>query len=153
MADRVRLVGAVNGVLATGKRHGGDAHWIARRTAGDHLRQMGLVTPHLGRRRPSRVRVLAADVGRPRPLLADPANSNRIADGLAGSGHVIEPPLLGADDDRARSDRLLHRHHVAARVRRVDGRQTGSADGRHQDCKQSLFHSLTLNCYTQKRSG
>jgi hypothetical protein len=112
MADRVRLVGAVNGVLATGKRHGGDAHWIARRTAGDHLRQMGLVTPHLGRRRPSRVRVLAADVGRPRPLLADPANSNRIADGLAGSGHVIEPPLLGADDDRARSDRLLHRHHA-----------------------------------------
>jgi hypothetical protein len=33
MADGVRLVGAVNGVLTAGKRHGSHAHWVARRPA------------------------------------------------------------------------------------------------------------------------
>ena len=87
------------------------------------------------------------------PLLADLAHSNRIADGLARSSHVVQPPLFRSDDDGARRDRFLHRHHVAATVRRFDSRQTGSAEGRCQEYKQSLFHSLTLNCYKQKCSG
>ena len=73
------------------------------------------------------------------PLLADLAHSNRIADGLTRSSHVVQPPLFRSDDDGARRDRFLHRHHVAATVRRFDSRQTGSAEGRCQEYKQKFF--------------
>jgi hypothetical protein len=84
-------------------------------------------------------------------LLADLADANRVADGLTGCGHIIEAPLFGANNDGARSDRLLHRDHVAVRVRRIEARQGGSPDGRRQECKQSLFHSLTLTLTNKLR--
>ena len=139
----------MNGVLAAAKRHGRNSHRVAGRASRDHMRQVGLVAADFRRRRPGWVGILAADVGPSRPLLTDPADPNRIADGLAGSSHVVEPPLLRANDDGARSDRLLDRHHIAARVRRVGRREGGSADGCRQECKQNLFHSLTL-CGTNK---
>lgn len=37
-------------------------------------------------------------------------------------------------------------------MRRAGCRQTGCADARHEECKQNLFHSLTLNCRKQERS-
>ena len=147
MADRAWLVGAVNGVLAAGERHGGNPHWVARRSARDHVRQIGFVTPDFRRWRPGRAGIFATDIGRPRPLFADPSYADRIADRLPGFGHIIKASLLCPNNDGAGRGRFLHRHHVAAGMRRLYARQTAHADGRRQECKQNLFHGSPCNCH------
>src|SRR5271169_6586902 len=76
MADRARLVGAVNGVLAAREHHGCIAHRIARRAGRNHIWQVRLVSSHLSRRRPGRMDVFAVDERRSRPLLARPADAD-----------------------------------------------------------------------------
>jgi endonuclease YncB( thermonuclease family) len=137
MADRSGVIGAVNGVFAAGKRHCRNAHRIARRAAGDNFREVGLVFPDFRGRRPIGPNILAVDVRRSRPLLADSADADRIADGLAEAGYVIKTPLAGAHHDGARHERLFHRHRLAARKSRLrDDREragSGSKRGRNQD--------------------
>ena len=67
-ADRARIVGAVDGVVAAGQRQRRDAHRIVRRAAGDDLRHVaGVLALDVGRRRPRRADVLAVDDGAARP--------------------------------------------------------------------------------------
>ena len=100
-ADRSRRVGAVDGVFADAERHRGRAHRIARRAAADHVRHARLVALDFGRRRPVRTQHFAADEARAGPGFSGAADTDRIGDRLAAAGHVIEPPLVGFDDDRA----------------------------------------------------
>src|SRR5262249_37710856 len=69
-ADRVRRVGAVDGVFAARQGHRRDAHRIARAAARDYVRQPGLVEVVLTRRRPPRLDGFAVEAGLPGPLLA-----------------------------------------------------------------------------------
>jgi hypothetical protein len=79
-------------------------------------------------------------------LLAALPQPDRIADGLAGSGHVIKPPLC-ADNDGARSDRLFMAY-IAARTCAAStvakpAAPTAAAKNANR------VHSLTLNRYTK----
>src|SRR5436853_364391 len=78
-ADRAWVIGAVNGVLPAAESHGGCPHRIARAPARNNIRQPRLVAPDVGGRRPGRVQLLTADHGRTGPLLADSADTDRIA--------------------------------------------------------------------------
>src|SRR6185437_9250500 len=101
-ADRARHVGAVDGVFAAGQRHRRDAHRVAWRAAGNHIRDIRLVALDFARRRPGRVTVFAVDRGGAGPLLAGPADADRIAHGPAGIENEIKPPFVGLHHDRAR---------------------------------------------------
>src|SRR5262249_43548601 len=91
-ADRPRVIRAMDGILSpAAERQRARPHGIARTSAWDHVRQRRLVALDLGGWRPGRAQLLAADIGRARPLLADPADADRIAHGLAVAEHVIEP--------------------------------------------------------------
>src|SRR5262245_60261603 len=95
----------MDGILSSAaERQRGRPHGIARTSAWDHVRQRRLVALDLGGWRPGRAQLLAADIGRARPLLADPADADRIAHGLAVAEHVIERPLVGFSPRRCRSN-------------------------------------------------
>src|SRR6516162_2865910 len=89
-ADRARVVGAVNGILAGAQRQRGGAHGIAPAAARNDIGKVRPVVLDLRGRRPCRAQILAADNGRPRPLLAGAAYSHGIAYRLAIAEDVVE---------------------------------------------------------------
>src|SRR5690606_12068885 len=58
---------------------------------------------HLRRRSPARPLGLAGDVVLPLPLEAFAADTDAVLHGAALLVDVVEPPLLGVDDDRVRT--------------------------------------------------
>lgn len=58
---------AVDGDLAAVERQGALAHWIARRTAGNEVRQRRIVTLDLARRGSVGTHMLAVDMGEAAP--------------------------------------------------------------------------------------
>ena len=90
-ADRVKPVGAVDGVLlATGQRQRASTYGVSWRTARDDVRQPRVIAPDLFRGCPGRVDVLSVHFSAALPLFAGPANSNRIMDRPAVPEDVVE---------------------------------------------------------------
>ena len=61
----------------------------------------GFSSHHFRRRRPRRIDALVGDAGNAGPAALLARNGDRIADGLAGRGDEVEPPVAEADDDLA----------------------------------------------------
>src|SRR3954470_17724656 len=73
LADRLRLVGAVDGVLAPREGHGRNPHRVVGRATGDHVRQRRVVRLDLSRRRPRRLHIRRAEAEQVVGLLRQPA--------------------------------------------------------------------------------
>ena len=100
LADRVGLVRAVDAIERAGEVHRARAERIV--DAALHVaRQVGTAPQHLRRRGPVRPFALVGDVGHARPGEARPADADAVSQRLMVGQDVIEPPLAGADDDRA----------------------------------------------------
>src|SRR6185312_9196791 len=128
-ADRVRPVGAVDGIFAAGERHRGNPHRVVRRAARNQIRDARDVVLDLLRRRPGRVAVFAVDPRHAGPLLASLADANRIAHRMALIENEVKPALAGLDHDRGRRGLgVLYRAQFRVGRRRM-GRHDGYAYG------------------------
>ena len=111
-ADRRRIIGAMNAILAGAEIHGARAQRIAG-AARHEARQIGLARDHFRRRIPVRPFRLAADflhAGPGKPLAAD---ADAVANGSAMAEHVIEHGVAGIDDDGTRCLAGIERHNGA----------------------------------------
>src|SRR6516225_6970023 len=109
MADRLRLVGAMNAVDRRAEIHGARAEWIAG-TAGHEPRQIRLALDHFRRRAPVRPFQLAGDLLQAGPLEAVAADADAVAKRPAVGLDEVEEAVLGVDDDRARRFRAAEEH-------------------------------------------
>src|SRR4051795_6880085 len=117
LADRLRPVRAVDGVLATRERHGRNPHRVVGRATRDHIGQRRVIRFHFGRRRPGGLDELAADPSLTLPLLAGATHRHRVADRLAAPEHEIEFPLGRLDHDGAGLVLSGVAHHLAGASR------------------------------------
>src|SRR5208337_2082417 len=109
VADRLRLVGAVDAVDGLAEIHCPRAHRIAR-SARHEARQVGLALDHLRRRAPVRPFLLARDLLQARPLEAVAADPDAIAKGAVVRLHEVEEAPFRVDDDGARRFRGAEEH-------------------------------------------
>src|SRR6185503_3855724 len=89
--------------------------------------------------RPAGLDVLAVDARRAGPLLAGPADADRIADRTAVAEHVIEAPLVRAHHHGAGRNAAISESNDLARLRGCgtecrndDGRQCGRTSQTHE---------------------
>src|SRR5271157_1417979 len=101
VADRLRLVGAVDAVDGLAEIHRPRAERIAR-PARHEARQVGLALDHLRRRAPVRPFLLAGNLLQARPLEAVAADADAVAQRAVVRLHEVEEALAGVDDDRPR---------------------------------------------------
>src|SRR5712691_6643551 len=98
MADRLRLIGAVDAVDRVAEIKGTRPERIAR-AAGHEPRQIRLAVDHLRRRDPIGPFGLARNAQQPRPLEAVAADPDPVAQRPVIALHEIEKALRRADDD------------------------------------------------------
>src|SRR3954451_20264568 len=112
LADRLRLVRAMDAVKRAGQIHGAGAEWVV--DAARHVaRQVGAAAQHLGRRAPIRPLPLHADRAHARPREPWAPDADRVLNSLAPAERVVEAALGGRDHDRARSVAAAERDHLA----------------------------------------
>src|SRR3954467_14541761 len=100
LADRLRLVGAVDAVERRAQIHRARAERIL--DAALHVtRQVRPARQHLRRRRPVRPFLLGGDPVHAAPAEAVAADTDAVAQGLTVLEHQIEPALRGVHHDRA----------------------------------------------------
>src|SRR5271166_6783927 len=100
VADRLRLVRAVDAVHGLTEVHRARAHRIAR-AARHETRQVGLALDHFRRRTPVRPFLLARDLLQAGPLEALSTDTNAVADGPVVGLDEIEKALARIDDEGA----------------------------------------------------
>src|SRR5207302_446883 len=82
-ANRVRPVGAMDGVLIDAQRHGRGTHRILRAAARNDVGQARLFAPDIVGRRPRRPEKFSVDIADAAPRPAGLADAHGVADGLA----------------------------------------------------------------------
>src|SRR5271165_844009 len=100
VADRLRLVGAVNAIDGLAQIKGARAHRIAG-APGHEARQIGLALDHLRRRAPVGPFLLARYLLQARPLEAVAPDADPVAKRPVVRLYEVEEALAGIDDDRA----------------------------------------------------
>src|ERR1700678_1853422 len=96
LADRVRLVGAMDAIERAGQVHRAGAERGVD-ASGHMARQIGTAPHHLRRRGPVRPLPLVGDPGHPRPGEAGAAYANSVFERLMAGQYEIEPTLAGVD--------------------------------------------------------
>src|SRR5450759_4999564 len=94
LADRLRLVGAVNAIQRRSQIHGARAERIVD-AAGHVTRQIGATRQHLRGRGPARPFLLGGDAVSATPAKAVTADADAVAKRLAVGEDEIQPPLGG----------------------------------------------------------
>src|SRR5208337_877087 len=100
VADRLRLVGAMDAIDGLAEIERARAHRVAR-AAGHEARQIGLALDHLRWRTPVRPFLLAGNLLQPGPLEAVAADADAVAQRAVVRLDQVEEALFGVDDDRA----------------------------------------------------
>ena len=139
-------------IFTTRQRHRRDAHRIARRAPGNDGRHVRLVTPHFAWRRPGRVEILAVDLGGAGPLLAGPADADRVAHGLALTDNEIEPALIGLDHDGSRRIVAAETDHIRPRLG-LCPTQYADPDGGHERRRNPQGHHCLRFRFRYPRRG
>src|SRR5271166_5926222 len=109
VADRLRLVGAMDAIDGLAEIERARAHRVARAT-GHEARQVGLALDHLRRRPPVGPFLLAGDLLQARPLEAVAADADAVAKSPIVRLNEVEEALARVDDDRARRLRGAKEH-------------------------------------------
>src|SRR6185312_17066878 len=110
--DRLRAIGAVDGVSAVVERQRKLTHRIVRRAAGDDGGQTRIFLADVGGRRPGRSYIFTGDSRGAGPGLAGLADADREAQRVAAVEHKVELSLRGLHNDRPRR-KAGQRHDVA----------------------------------------
>src|SRR6266478_8537513 len=112
LADRLRLVGAVNAIKRRAEIHGAGAERIV--DAARHMaRQVGPPRQHLRRRGPARPFLFRGDAVDAGPAKAVAADTDPVAKRLALRQDEVKPPLGGVDVDGAGLILAYKAHHLA----------------------------------------
>src|SRR6478609_4219592 len=120
LADRIRIVRAVNPVERTAEIHRTVAERILRIAALHVPRHILLPRDHLRWCRPIWKFFLGGDLVRALPLEAGPADTYAVAQGRAATLNEIKPPLCRIDDDGAWRILAVITHGGAAEVRPIE---------------------------------
>src|SRR4029453_15509467 len=122
LADRIRIVRAVNPVERTAEVHRARAERIVRIAALHVPRHIPLPRDHLRWRRPIWIFFFRGDLVRALPLEAPPADTDAVAQRRATALNEIKPPLCRVDDDGAWRILAVITHGGAAEVGAIEAK-------------------------------